>query len=158
MSRAHDRPAIPRPPPITPASAADLADVEALLGAAGLPLAGLAACVADGTVLVCRGHDGCLLGVAATERFGEDAVLRSVAVHGPARGHGLGRALVEGALAAARAAGAREAWLLTETAEAYFGSLGWTLAERAGAPPEVAASVEFSAACPESATAMRRAL
>jgi amino-acid N-acetyltransferase len=145
-------------PPLVPATAADLADVADLVAAAGLTLAGLEACVTGGTAIICREHDGCLLGTAATERFADVAFLRSVAVHEPARGHGLGRALVDRALADARAAGAHEAWLLTETAEPFFASLGWSRAERGDAPAAVAASVEFVSACPSSAVAMRRAL
>ncbi len=150
--------AVPPVPPLAAATPADLADVEALVAAAGLTLDGLAACVAGGTAVICREHDGCLLGTAATERCGDVAFLRSVAVHEPVRGHGLGRALVERALADARAAGAREAWLLTETAEPFFAGLGWTRAERTDAPAEVAASVEFASACPITAIAMRRPL
>ena len=145
-------------PPVVPATEADLGDVEGLVAAAGLTLAGLAACVSGGTMVVCREHDGCLLGAAATERYGDVAFLRSVAVHAPARGHGLGEALVERALADARAAGAHEAWLLTETAEPFFASLGWRRADRADAPAAVAASVEFVSACPTTAIAMRRPL
>jgi len=151
-------PTVPPIPPIVPGTDVDLADVEAVVTAAGLTLAGLKACVASGTMIVCREHDGCLLGTAATERYGDVAFLRSVAVHAPARGHGLGRALVERALADARAAGAREAWLLTETAEPFFASLGWSRADRADAPAAVAASVEFVSACPATAIAMRRRL
>lgn len=149
---------IPPIPPIVPASDADLADVVELVAGAGLTLDGLAACVAAGTAVVCREHDGCLLGTAATERFGDVALLRSVAVLAPARGHGLGRVLVERALADARAAGAHEAWLLTETAESFFAGLGWARAARGGAPAAVAASVEFTSACPATAIAMRRPL
>lgn len=148
----------PPMPSLVAASVADLADVGALVAAAGLTLDGLAACVTGGTAVVCREHDGCLLGVAATERHGDRALLRSVAVHPSARGHGLGRALVHRALAEARAAGAREAWLLTETAEPFFAGLGWSRADRAEAPPAVAASVEFASACPTTAIAMRRPL
>lgn len=147
---------VPPMPPLVPATVADLTDVEALVAAAELTLDGLAACVAGGTAVICREHDGCLLGVAATERHGDCALLRSVAVHAPVRGHGLGRALVDRALADARAGGAREAWLLTETAEPFFAGLGWTLADRSDAPADVAASVEFASACPTTAIAMRR--
>jgi amino-acid N-acetyltransferase len=150
--------AVPLVPPLVAATPADLADVEALVATAGLTLDGLADCVAGGTAVICREHDGCLLGTAATERYGDVAFLRSVAVHAPVRGRGLGRALVERALADARAAGAREAWLLTETAEHFFTGLGWTRAERADAPAAVAASVEFASACPITAIAMRRPL
>lgn len=147
----------PAPHPVA-ATEADLADVEVLVATAGLTLAGLDACVRDGTAVICRGPDGGLLGVAATERHGSSALLRSVAVHGPARGRGLGRALVKRALADARAAGARDAWLLTETAEPFFAGLGWERVERGAAPPAVAASVEFASACPIGAIAMRRSL
>ncbi len=150
--------AVPPMPPLVAATAADLADCEALVAAAGLTLLGLDACVAGGTAVICREHDGCLVGTAATERHDHVALLRSVAVHAPARGRGLGRALVERALADARAAGAGEAWLLTETAERFFAGLGWTHADRADAPAAVAASVEFTSACPTTAIAMRRPL
>jgi arsenate reductase len=153
-----DAAAVPPAPPLVAATPADLADVEALVAAAGLTLDGLADCVAGGTAVICREHDGCLLGTAATERCGDVALLRSVAVHAPVRGLGLGRALVERALADARAGGAREAWLLTETAKPFFACLGWTPAERADAPAAVAASVEFASACPITAIAMRRPL
>jgi N-acetylglutamate synthase-like GNAT family acetyltransferase len=149
---------VPPIPPLLAATGADLADLEVLVAAAGLTLAGLDTCVRDGMAVICRGPDGCLLGVAATERHGSSALLRSVAVHAPARGRGLGHALVERALAEARAAGAREAWLLTETAEPFFAGLGWERVERDAAPPAVAASVEFASACPIEAIAMRRSL
>jgi N-acetylglutamate synthase-like GNAT family acetyltransferase len=151
-------PGRPPIPPIVVATNADLADVEGIVAAAGLTLAGLAACVSGGTLVVCREHDGCLLGVAATERYGDVAFLRSVAVHAQARGNGLGRVLVERALADARAAGAREAWLLTETAESFFARIGWARASRDAAPAAIAASVEFTSACPATAIAMRRPL
>jgi amino-acid N-acetyltransferase len=144
--------------PVDPATEADLADVEGLVTTAGLTLAGLAASVSGGTVVVCREHGGRLLGVAATERYGDLALLRSVAVHAPARGQGLGRVLVERALADARDAGAREAWLLTETAESFFAGIGWARADRAGAPAAIRATVEFTSACPATAIAMHRAL
>lgn len=145
-------------PPLAQATVADLADVEALVAAAGLPLAGLAPCVTGGTAVICRDRDGQLLGVAATERHDDAALLRSVTVAAPARGRGIGRALAARALADARANGAREAWLLTETAESFFAGLGWSRAERDDAPPAIAGSVEFATACPSSAVAMRRAL
>ena len=149
---------VPPMPPLVPATVADLADIETMVATAGLPLDGLAACVSGGTAVICREHDGCLLGVAATERYGDVALLRSVAVHPPVRGHGLGRALAERALADAQAGGAHEAWLLTATAEPFFAGLGWSRADRADAPAAVAASVEFASACPTTAIAMRRPL
>jgi amino-acid N-acetyltransferase len=111
--------------------------------------------VAAGSAVVCRDAEGRLVGVAATERYGPAAVLRSVAVASPSRGRGLGRALVARALADARAAGVGEAWLLTEPAEPFFAGQGWSRADRAAAPAPVASSVEFVSACPATAVAMR---
>jgi N-acetylglutamate synthase-like GNAT family acetyltransferase len=157
--RPPDRvPAAPTGIHLGPAAPADLPEIEALVTGAGLTLAGLDACVVGGSVTTCRDEDGRLLGVAATERYGPTAFLRSVAVLSTARGQGIGRALVGRALADAHEAGVREAWLLTETAEPFFASLGWARADRAKAPAAVAASVEFTSACPTSAVAMARSL
>lgn len=145
-------------PVIRGATPADLSAVETLVAGAGLPLAGLAECVVAGTAVVAIAPDGGVAGVAATERHGTTAVLRSVAVAEGERGRGLGRALVDRALADAGGAGVREAWLLTETAATWFARLGWTAADRTAAPAAVAASVEFAGACPASAIALRRAL
>ena len=132
-----------------------LPDVERLLEADGLTLAGLADCQAAGRLLVARADDGCLMGCVALELFGEAALVRSLAVTAGARGHGLGSALVARALDESRAAGARVAWLLTETASPFFAARGWQAAERAAAPAGIAASVEFTGACPASVPAMR---
>jgi amino-acid N-acetyltransferase len=140
------------------AGADDLAEVECLLEAAGLTRAGLAACARDGHLLVARAEDGGLVGCVALELFGETALLRSLAVTVGGRGHGLGSALVARALDQARAAGANEGWLLTETAGSFFAARGWAAADRATAPAGVAGSIEFRDACPSSVPAMRRAL
>lgn len=136
----------------------DVPEVERLLEAAGLTRAGLVACAHDGTLLVARADDGRLEGCVAIETYGEAVLLRSLAVSEGARGLGLGSALVAQALDQARAAGARDAWLLTETAGPFFAGRGWQAAERAAAPAGVAGSVEFISACPVSVPAMRRAL
>jgi len=94
----------------------------------------------------------------ALELFDTNALLRSLAVTAGGRGHGLGGALLARALDHARAAGAREAWLLTESAGPFFAARGWLRADRAAAPPGIAGSVEFISACPSSVPAMRRAL
>jgi N-acetylglutamate synthase-like GNAT family acetyltransferase len=144
-------------PTLRRATVSDVAAIESLVAAAGLPLDGLAACVVGGTAIAAVDR-GRLVGVAATERHGRAALLRSVAVDPSARGRGLGRLLVARALDDARASGAREAWLLTETAAAWFAGLGWQGAARSAAPSAIAASTEFTTACPASAVALRRPL
>ncbi len=145
-------------PAVQVGGADDLPEVEFLLQAAGLTRDGLAACVRDGMLFVARADDDCLMGCVALETFGEAALLRSLAVTAGARGHGMGSALVARALDHARAAGAHEAWLLTETAGPFFAARGWDVADRAAAPAGIAGSVEFTSACPSSVPAMRRDL
>ena len=145
-------------PAVQVAGADDLPEVECLLEAAGLTRDGLDACARDGLLIVARADDGCLMGCVALETFDGAALLRSLAVTAGARGHGLASALVARALDHARATGAQEAWLLTETAGPFFAARGWEAADRAAAPAGVAGSVELASACPKSVPAMRRAL
>ncbi len=145
-------------PEIRIATVDELPEVEQLLAAAALTREGLAACAQGGHLLVARADDGCLMGCVALELFETDALLRSMAVTAGGRRHGLGSALLARALDHARAAGAREAWLLTETAGSFFAARGWQPADRAAAPAGIAGSVEFMSACPSSVPAMRRAV
>ena len=145
-------------PEIYVATADELPEIERLLESSALTRDGLAECTRAGDVLVARADDGCLAGCVALEQFGSDALVRSLAVTADARGHGLGSALLSRALDHARAAGAREAWLLTETAAPYFAARGWQPADRSAAPVRVAGSVEFTGACPKTVPAMRRTI
>jgi N-acetylglutamate synthase-like GNAT family acetyltransferase len=136
----------------------ELHEIEGLLESSALTGDGLAECTRAGDVLVARADDGRLVGCVALELFGSDALVRSLAVTAGVRGHGLGGALLARALDHARAAGAREAWLLTETAAPFFAARGWRPADRATAPVRVAGSVEFTSACPVTVPAMRRTI
>lgn len=136
---------------ITKAGSEDRHRVLALLEAAGLPRQGLEA--SWGTTLVAR-RGGRTLGCAALELHGAAAVLRSVAVARAARGAGAGGALVDAAIELARGLGLGQIWLLTETAAPFFEGLGFAAAERGAAPVAVRESIEFTALCPASATAM----
>jgi amino-acid N-acetyltransferase len=140
---------------IVPASPDDLADVRELLRATGLADQGLEPFV--DTVLVSRSR-GQLIGCAALEIYGSDALLRSVAVDVGWQSRGLGHALVDKATALATSRGVSELYLLTLTAEEYFVRLGFTRCARADAPTALQQSIEFTTICPESATAMRKSL
>ena len=132
---------------IRPAAPADAAD--ALLRRHRLPLDGFR--TADAVVAV--GADGSVAGVAALERHGDAALLRSVAVDAP--GQGIGAALVRHLLAAADAE-SRDVVLLTTTADGYFPRFGFAPIDRADVPEAVRASAEFQGACPASARVMMR--
>lgn len=99
--------------------------------------------------------DGEVLGVAGVEVHGEDALLRSVAVDAEFRSQGIGEALVEDRIGYARSAGLRAVYLLTTTASDWFARLGFERIAREDAPAAIAASTEWSAACPASSIAMR---
>ena len=70
-------------------------------------------------------HQGHVVGVAGMERYGDSGLLRSVGVAREWRGTGVGRTLVERVLDEGRAAGVRDVYLLTTTAEHYFPRLGF---------------------------------
>ncbi len=140
---------------IGPPGPDDLADVHALLRANGLPVEGLEEHL--GTTLVSRSR-GKIIGCAAVEIYERAALLRSVAVDVGWQGRGLGAELVEKAIRLAQSRGVREMFLLTMTAAEYFARFGFAPCERTDAPDAMRRSIQFSAQCPESAVAMRRAI
>lgn len=101
-------------------------------------------------------HQGRVVGMAGMERYGDSGLLRSVAVTQEWRGTGIGRTLVDRVLTEGRAAGVREVYLLTTTAEHYFPRLGFGCVDRETVPAALQASAEFKGACPASAVVMRR--
>ena len=140
---------------IEPASSADLPGVVALLRRNGLPVDGLSA---ETDVLLVARDDNALVGSAALERYGADALLRSVAVDAAYRGSGLGQRLTSAALETARQRGVRDLFLLTTTAEHFFPRFGFEPVERDAVPELVRLSVEFTTACPASAVVLRKQL
>ena len=129
----------------------DWPEIAALLAAADLPLAGVDEHLPD-FFLAFRGD--LLVGTSGLERYGDTALLRSVAVASTERGQGLGQALVRQALAHAASLGLRQVVLLTTTAAAFFPRFGFQPINRAEVPLAAQASVEFQEACPASAAAL----
>jgi len=132
----------------------DARGILELLERSRLPLDGLMDHLA--TTIVAR-HDGRIVGSAALEMYQRAALLRSVAVDPALQGHGLGRGLTEAALRLARERGVAEVYLLTTTAATFFPKFGFREISRDAVPAAVKTSVEFTTACPASATVMRRA-
>ena len=133
----------------------DLDDVLRLLADQHLPTDGLDEHVA--TVLVAR-LDGRIVGSAALEMYADGALLRSVAVAAPLQRQGLGRQLTEAAIRVAEERHLPALYLLTTTAADYFPRFGFERIPRADVPATVQSSVEFTSACPSTATVMRRRL
>jgi amino-acid N-acetyltransferase len=134
------------------AEPADAADIAALLKASNLPVDGLDAALAHGLV---ASRDGGLIGCVALELYDENALLRSLAIVPELRGQGLGGVLTRKVLDLARTLGARDVYLLTETAGGFFPRFGFAAEDRSNAPAALKNSVEFRSACPANALMMR---
>lgn len=104
------------------------------------------------------GATGVPLGFGGLEGAGADRLLRSVVVAPERRGSGVGAALVAALEEAARGDGAQRLHLLTTTAARFFATHGYRPADRGAAPGAIAASREFTALCPASATYMVKTL
>lgn len=131
-----------------------LVSVARLLNNTGLPTADLSAAHLE-TVFGIGSVDA-LDGVVGVELQGDAALLRSLAVDPGRRSRGLGKALVRAAERCARARGAGELYLLTTTAERFFGKLGYARADRNTAPRAIRQTREFESLCPDSAALMMK--
>lgn len=84
-----------------------------------------------------------VVGCAGAERFGETAVIHSVAVLPAYRDQGVATHLVRAVLMRARANGACRAVLVSASCPTYFTRYGFSLVPAAKLPKEVLASREF---------------
>lgn len=137
---------------ISPATAADLDAIKALLTASDLPTAG----VDDHwkTFIVAKEGDK-VVACGGAEAYQFVALIRSVVVEPGHRSSGLGRRIVRQLLDRLASRGLREFYLLTTTAEEYFRKRGFKTIDRDEVHPQLLSSREFQDACPESATCMR---
>jgi len=130
------------------------AEASSLLEACGLPLDGLESATLWGT----RDEDGVLRAVAGLETYGDVVLLRSFATAPGSRGQGLGQRHLSFLLEGAKRDGVREAFLLTETAEAFFARHGFETVAREMADARLMASAEFHEGRCASAKLMRKRL
>jgi amino-acid N-acetyltransferase len=135
--------------------AADTSAVHELLRTCRLPVDGVPG---DAALLLVATVGRRIVGSAGLELHAGDGLLRSVAVAPECRGARMASRLCGEVETRAPALGARRLFLLTETAEAFFARRGYAPLARSFAPPGIAASREFSAVCPASATLMFREL
>lgn len=126
------------------ATAADLPVVERLLVDAGLITAGVPEHI-DHFLLA--EEDGRIVASAGLERYGAQALLRSVAVAPQYRNRGLARDLVSRILQDAVADRVREIYLFTSTAPDYFHRLGFESIGREDVAEPVRVSQEYGACC-----------
>lgn len=137
------------------ATSDDLHAVVSLLRARSLPT--------DGVADLLRAHpehvriaelNGAVVGTAALDVHAPFALLRSVAVATDLATLGVGTRLVTDVITSARSSGLHALFLLTTTAADWFPRFGFAVVERSSVPDDIASTVEFTSACPSSATVM----
>lgn len=135
------------------AGADDRPQIERLLRDSDLPTDDLD----SSPVRLFAGYDdGLFVGVGGLERYGQDALLRSVAVPQEHRGGGYGTAIYREIEDRARGDGIERLYLLTETAEGFFAELGFEVVDRDDAPGAIRETTEFGELCSVTATCMRK--
>lgn len=135
----------------------DLAAVERLLRAAGLPTED----VRDGDARFWLASTSDATEPAAAgglEPAGEAALLRSVAVAASRRGEGIGTALVDALEGRAADGGIRTLVLLTTDAAGFFAARGYERVDRDGLPEPLRSTPQVDSICPDSAVVMRKRL
>jgi amino-acid N-acetyltransferase len=103
---------------------------------------------------VSRAGDEGIIACVGLERFGETALLRSLAVRAAARGKGLGDQALQRMEAFAASKGVHRLCIFTTTAEPFFEARGFERCDRTALPASVQASSEFKGLCPTSAVCM----
>lgn len=103
-------------------------------------------------------QDGTLVGVAGLELFGPVGLLRSVAVSPTHQGKGIAGQLVGQLLTGADERGLEAIYLITTTADHYFGRYGFAPVNREQVPETIQQTRQFSSLCPSSAVVMKRNL
>jgi amino-acid N-acetyltransferase len=136
---------------IRTATARDWSAIERLLTDSGLPLDGVRDQIDR---FIVAEENGAIAGCAALERYGEIALLRSVAVDSRFRGRRFGERLVSQMIAIARRDRIESLFLLTTTAAEWFPRFGFRSIVRDLAPADLSESSEFRGACPASAVLM----
>ena len=143
-------------PSIRRGRATDLPTVLVLLEGARLPTADVTS--VDELPMWVLEERAAIVGVIALERFGSEALLRSLTIAPEYRKRGFGRELVARLEESARADNIQRLVLLTETAEAFFRGLGYSVIDRRHVSDRLKQSAEFRSLCPASATCMSKTL
>lgn len=102
--------------------------------------------------------DGEFIGTGGVETYGSDGLLRSLVITESNRGHGFGATLCAALEDYARTCEVDRLYLLTSTAEAFFGQRGYETTAREDAPARIQQTTEFTDLCSNSATCMRKTL
>ncbi len=99
-----------------------------------------------------------VMGTVALEYSGENGLLRSLCVADKIRNKGAGWQLVQFIEEYARERGVTNLYLLTTTADHYFGKRGFAVMNRQGLPDTIKQTSEFASVCPSSAIVIKKYL
>jgi amino-acid N-acetyltransferase len=125
--------------------------IHTLLLGYKLPLDGL-----ENTKLwILQSGKGEVAGIAGLEAYGNQGLLRSVAVVDDMRNNGYGTVLTKHVISEAKKESIKDLFLLTTTAPEFFKKLGFEEEDREKVVGDIRGSVEFKSACPKTATLMR---
>ena len=133
----------------------DWSRIRSLLAACELPSTDVAAGQQD---FIVAEADGGIVGAIGIELFGAEGLLRSLVVDPDARRRGVAADLCARMLAHAGNAGVETVYLLTNTADQYFASLGFVTVDRTDVPEPIRSTAEFRTLCPSTARCMRKSL
>ena len=100
-------------------------------------------------------HNETLIGTVGLEIYDNNALLRSLAVDQSHQNRGFGKMLCNEIIVKARSKNILELYLLTETAEKFFKSIGFEIIPRESADEKVKTSEEFRSICPSTAICMK---
>ena len=132
-----------------------LKSASELLSLFGLPVDDLAA---SNVKLWCRCEGDQVNSVAGLEVYGRYGLFRSLAVSPAHQGRGEASSCLEAISDEAVTLGVEVLYLLTNTAEEFFASRGFSVVERDEVPEEIRATFQFSSLCPATATVMMKRL
>jgi amino-acid N-acetyltransferase len=99
-----------------------------------------------------------IVGAIGLEKYGDYALLRSMATSSLYRNQGIASKLVSDLFRYAQSIGLKEVYLLTETARDYFEKKSFQIVQRSEVPAVLQQSAEFSHVCPASAIAMKKSI
>lgn len=102
--------------------------------------------------------DQIIIGCTGYEAYDQNGLFRSLAVKPLYRNMMIAHTLIDNIFALAQQQGIREFFLLTTTADKFFGNLGWEMISRTDVPENIGSTTEFSSICPSVAICMKHPL
>ena len=133
----------------------DLPAVMQLLAESSLPVAGIEEHFDNFFVAEDAQN---IIGAIGVEIYGDVGLLRSAAVRRDLQRQGIGKQLYTTLIAYAKNKDIKKMMLLTTTAADYFSTKGFRRIDRSTVRGPVTSSVEFTGACPATATCMEMLL